>query len=320
MSTAAVILAAGMGKRMKSRIPKVLHPVLGKPMVQRAAETAEAAGIEHIVVVVGHGRQDVIPLLKERGWGWAVQEEQKGTAHAVGCAMPLPDEVDQVVILLGDVPLLRHHTVSSLMAAREKTKAPMAVLTTTPPEVTGYGRVILDSGGRIDRIVEEKDASDEEKAFRIINTGIMVFSSDSLREILPMIGSDNAQGEYYLTDAVSLVRGIGSGALSVFTEDWEEVAGVNNPLQLARCTQVMKKRVTDRHLLSGVSIPDPETVWIEDTVTIGGGAVIGRNCRLSGETVVGPEAVIGDGCVISGGVIPRGETIPEYSVIGVDDA
>ena len=318
MSTAAVILAAGMGKRMKSHIPKVLHPVLGKSMVQRAAETAEAAGIEHIVVVVGHGRETVIPILESNGWGWAVQEEQLGTAHAVGCALPLPEDVDQVVILLGDVPLLRHETVAELIESREKSGAPMAVLTTTPPDVTGYGRVVMAPGGRIQRIVEEKDATDLEKDIRIINTGIMVFTAETLNSVLPLIKSENAQNEFYLTDAVSLVGISGSGALPVFTENWEEVAGVNNPLQLARCTAVMKKRVTDAHLMSGVTIPDPETVWIEDTVTIGRGAVIGRNCRLSGETVIGSGSFIGDGSVIFGGVIDSGEIIPEYSIIGVD--
>jgi len=318
MSAAAVILAAGMGKRMKSDLPKVLHPVLGKPMVQRAAETAEAAGVDHIVVVVGHGRETVEPLLRKNGWDWAVQKEQLGTAHAVGCALPLLEDVDQVVILMGDVPLLRNHTVAELRDTLEKSTAPMAVLTTNPPDVTGYGRVVMDPDGRIDRIVEEKDATCSEKLIRTINTGIMAFNKDTLSAVLPLIGSRNAQGEFYLTDAVSLVRKSGSDVIPVFTEDWEEVAGVNNPLQLARCTAVMKKRITESHLLSGVTIPDPETVWIEDSVTIGRGALIGRNCRLSGETIIGAGSVIGDGSVISGAVINPCEIIPEYSIIGVD--
>lgn len=318
MSTTAVILAAGMGKRMKSDMPKVLHPVLGKPMVVRAAETAEAAGVDNVVVVVGHGRESVIPIIEEHGWGWAVQEEQLGTAHAVQCSMPLPVHVDQVVVLLGDVPLLRKETVAQLIESRVNAGASVAVLTTTPPDVTGYGRVVINPSGRIERIVEEKDATDSEKAIRIINTGIMAFSYGALQNILPRIGTENAQGEFYLTDAAALAGKQGGGALSVFTPDWEEVAGVNNPLQLARCTAVMKKRVTEKHLLSGVVIPDPETVWIEDTVTIGKGAVIGRNVRLSGETLIGTAAVIGDGAVLSGAVIEPGERVSEYAVIGVD--
>lgn len=318
MTTAAVILAAGMGKRMKSDLPKVLHPVLGKPMVQRAAEAAQGAGVSSIVVVVGHGREQVIPMLEENGWGWSVQEEQLGTAHAVQCAMPLSAEVDEVVVLLGDVPLLRRETVARLLDARNRSDASMAVLTTTPPDITGYGRVVLDAHGRIERIVEQKDATEEEKALQLINTGIMAFSAEALGRVLPAIGRNNSQGEYYLTDAVSLLREAGQGAVSVFTEDWEEVAGVNNPLQLARCTAVMKKRITEYHLLSGVVIPDPETVWIEDTVTIGRGAIIGRNCRLSGETLIGPGASVGDGAVICGAVVEPGAAVAEYAVIGVD--
>ena len=319
MSSAAIILAAGMGKRMKSPLPKVLHPVLGKPMVQRVAEAAEAAGVRSIRVVVGHGRDLVIPMLEERSWSWAVQEEQLGTAHAVSCAMPLDPGEDQVAVLLGDVPLLKRETIAKLMEARYSSGASMAVLTTTPPDVTGYGRVIMDPDGRIDRIVEEKDATDEEKAIRTINTGIMAFSVEALEEVLPLVGRSNAQGEYYLTDAVAILREKGRPALSVFTPDWEEVAGVNHPLQLARCTDIMKKRVTEDHLLSGVIIPDPSTVWIEDSVTIGAGAVIGRNCTLSGETVIGAGAVIGQGAVIRGAVIPAGDTVGEYEIIGAED-
>ncbi len=318
MAASAVILAAGLGKRMRSPLPKVLHPVLGKPMVQRAGETAEAAGIDHVVVVVGHGREGVIPILQERNWEWAVQEEQLGTAHAVQCAMPLLNHSSEVLVLLGDVPLLRSETVSELLHARRRAEAPMAVLTTTPPDVTGYGRIIMDAAGRIDRIVEEKDATDEERSFQTINTGIMVFAPGVLGEVLQEIGNDNAQNEFYLTDAVSKVAGSRGGALSVFTHHWEEVAGVNDPLQLARCTAVMKKRVVESHLLAGVEIPDPDTVWIEDSVTIGGGVYIGRNCRLSGETVIGPGARLADGCVVTGGVIEPGCFLDEYSVIGED--
>ncbi len=317
--SSAIILAAGMGKRMKSPLPKVLHPVLGKPMVQRVAEAAEAAGVRSIRVVVGHGRNLVIPILEERGWSWAVQEEQLGTAHAVSCAMPLDPGEDQVAVLLGDVPLLRRETIARLMEARSSSGASMAVLTTTPPDVTGYGRVIMDLDGRIERIVEEKDATDQEKAIRTINTGIMAFSLEALEEVLPLVGRSNAQGEYYLTDAVAILREKGRPALPVFTPDWEEVAGVNHPLQLARCTDIMKKRVTEDHLFSGVIIPDPSTVWIEDSVTIGAGAVISRNCTLSGETVIGAGAVIGQGAVIRGAVIPAGDKVGEYEIIGAED-
>ncbi|PIE53048.1 hypothetical protein CSA37_03810 [Candidatus Fermentibacteria bacterium] len=317
MGSTAVILAAGRGTRMKSHLPKVLHKVLGKPMVQRAAETAEAAGVDSITVVVGHGRENVIPILESRGWHWAVQEEQLGTAHAVQCALPFPENTEEVVVLLGDVPLLRWQTVARLMEARRESGAGMAVLSTTPPEVTGYGRVICSEDGMIQRIVEEKDATAEEKACKVINTGIMVFKAEVLLKILPEIGNSNSQNEFYLTDAVKVVRNSGGSALQVFTPDWKEVAGVNDPVQLSACTDAMKKQVAENHLRNGVIIPDPSTVWIEDSVTIGRGAVIGRNCRLSGDTVIGAGARIGDGAVIEAGMIEPGAVVAEYSVTGV---
>ncbi|MCK5035786.1 MAG: NTP transferase domain-containing protein, partial [Candidatus Sabulitectum sp.] len=188
MITAAVILAAGMGKRMKSDLPKVLHPVLARPMVERAARAAAAAGVSQITVVIGHGREKVIPLLESNGWSWAVQEEQLGTAHAVSCALSQVENADEVVVLMGDVPLLREETISELLGVLRESKAALAVLTTTPPDVTGYGRVILDSSGKIDRIVEEKDASPQEKKCRVINTGIMAFDGSVLAEVLSRIG------------------------------------------------------------------------------------------------------------------------------------
>jgi len=318
MSTAAVILAAGEGKRMKSDLPKVLHPVLGMPMVERAVLAAEAAGVTDITVVVGHGREAVIGLLQRHGWKWAIQEEQLGTAHAVSCALPEVGDADELVVLMGDVPLLRHQTIETLLDAVRNQNSALAVLTTTPPDVTGYGRVFADEDGKIDRIVEEKDASALEKECTIINTGIMVFRKSILPEVLSGIGNANAQGEYYLTDAVTIIGRMGMKALAVFTPHWQEVAGVNNPIQLAECTSVMKKRVVESHLLAGVVISDPFSVWIEDSVTIGRGAVIGRNCRLSGETIIGAGAVIGDGAVIDGAVIYPGQSVAAYEVIGVD--
>ena len=319
MITAAVILAAGMGKRMKSDLPKVLHSVLGRAMVERAARAAEAAGVSEITVVVGHGREKVIPILEENGWNWAVQEEQLGTAHAVNCALELVKHADEVVILMGDVPLLREETVAELLHARRVNDASLAVLTTTPPDVTGYGRIILDDEGLIERIVEEKDASQSEKQCRVINTGIMAFDGSLLTEVLSLIGNQNAQNEFYLTDAVAVVSGMGRKALPVFTPHWQEVAGVNNPLQLAACTQVMKRRIVESHLISGVVISDPDTVWIEDSVVIAKGAVIGRNCRLSGETLIGSGVIVGDGAIIEDVVIAPGQVIAEYSVFGVEN-
>ncbi len=236
----------------------------------------------------------------------------------MSCALDQVKNADEVVILMGDVPLLREETVSELLQARRSTDCALAVLTTTPPDVTGYGRIILDSDGLIDRIVEEKDATAEEKKCTVINTGIMVFDGSILAEVLAAIDNRNAQKEFYLTDAVAVVREMGRKALPVFTSNWQEVAGVNNPVQLTGCTSEMKRRVVESHLMSGVVIPDPDSVWIEDSVVIGKGAVIGRNCRLSGEAVIGVGAVLGDGAIIDGIVIDPGEIIEEFSVLGAE--
>ncbi|MCK5786856.1 MAG: NTP transferase domain-containing protein [Candidatus Sabulitectum sp.] len=316
MNTAAVILAAGMGKRMRSELPKVMHPVLAVPMIERAARAAEAAGVTEVIVVIGHGRNTVIPLLEKNGWNWAIQEEQLGTAHAVSCATDQIGNADEVVILMGDVPLLREETIEELLHARRKNNALLAVLTTTPPDVTGYGRVIMDHQGRIDRIVEEKDASVEERECRVINTGIMAFDGSVLAGVLSRIGNANAQNEFYLTDAVAIVAEMGRKAIPVFTPAWQEVAGVNNPVQLVRCTSEMKRRVVESHLLSGVVIPDADSVWIEESVIIGKGTVIGRNCRLSGDAVIGTGVVIGDGSIVDGVVVESGEIVEEYSILG----
>ena len=316
MNTVAVILAAGMGKRMRSELPKVMHPVLAVPMIERAARAAEAAGVTEVTVVIGHRREMVIPLLEKNGWNWAIQEEQLGTAHAVSCAMDRIGNADEVVILMGDVPLLREETIGELLRVRRKNNALLAVLTTTPPDVTGYGRVIMDQQGRIDRIVEEKDASAEERECRVINTGIMAFDGSVLAGVLSGIGNANAQSEFYLTDAVAIVAEMGRKAIPVFTPAWQEVAGVNNPVQLARCTSEMKRRVVEFHLLSGVIIPDADSVWIEESVIIGKGTVIGRNCRLSGDAVIGTGVVIGDGSIVDGVVIEPGENVEEYSILG----
>jgi bifunctional UDP-N-acetylglucosamine pyrophosphorylase / glucosamine-1-phosphate N-acetyltransferase len=319
MSTAAVILAAGMGKRMGSSLPKVLHEVLGKTMLERSGETALEAGADLIVAVLGHGRELAVPVARSRGWSYAVQEPQLGTAHAVGCAIDQVRGYDDTLILLGDVPLLKSTTLTWLQESMHSSGAPMAVLTTTPPNVRGYGRVIGGRDGRIERIVEEKDATEAERNVQVVNTGIMAFRTEFLEEVLPRLGNSNAQGEYYLTDAVEMAARIEEGAISVFTPDWQEVAGVNDPLQLAECTAALKRRIAERHLMGGVIIPDPSTVWIEDSVVVAAGAVIGRNCRLSGETVIGSGAVVGDGSVIAGCVIEPGEVIPEYSIIKAEE-
>jgi bifunctional UDP-N-acetylglucosamine pyrophosphorylase/glucosamine-1-phosphate N-acetyltransferase len=315
---AAIILAAGHGKRMRSSLPKVLHPVLGRPMVLRVADTALQAGLDRIVVVVGHGRELVTPLLLENGHGWAVQEEQLGTAHALRCGLEALDgeEAEEVCVLLGDVPLIRTETVESLLRTRRETSSAVTVLTTVLEDPSGYGRIVRSAGGGdVTAIVEDRDALPEQRSIREINTGLMAFDGGELPGIIRRVGSDNSQGEYYLTDAVSIAVGDGLRVTASVAEDSIEVAGVNNPVQLAACTEALRRRVVQRHLSQGVVIPDPPTVWIEEDVRIGPGSFIGRLCRLSSGASIGRGCSVGDGAVLSGVELPDGSTVEPFTVM-----
>jgi len=312
--SACIILAAGQGKRMRSPLPKVAHPVLGVPMILRVVRQARAAGLDGPVVVIGCGREAVRPLLESEGVPWVVQEEQLGTAHAVSCALPEVDS-DGVVVLLGDVPLLGPATITRLEAGRREAQAGIAVLTAVPPDPSGYGRMIVEDGV-LQRIVEERDATPAERAVREINTGLMAFDGRLLPSLLASITPDNDQGEYYLTDAVAAARSRGVHCIAVPAPDWREVAGVNDRVQLAEATARLREAVVRDLLIAGTGMPDPGSVWIEETVAVGGGVEIGRGCRLSGATVVGDGCRLGDGCIVVNSVLAPGTVLAPYTVIG----
>ncbi|MCD4847942.1 MAG: NTP transferase domain-containing protein [Candidatus Aegiribacteria sp.] len=299
---------------MKSPLPKVVHPVLGVPMVIRVVRQAMKAGYDKPVVVVGHGRKSVIPLLENEGISWAVQEEQLGTAHALSCGVK--DLIaDDVTVLLGDVPLLRSHTITELSETRRKADAGIAVLTTFPPDSSGYGRVVR-KGSFLSSIVEERDATPEQLSIGEINTGIMSFDGSILPVLLKGITTDNDQKEYYLTDAITIARSKGIRTTAVVADDWREVAGINDRVQLAEATGNLRQRVINEHLRQGVIIPDPNNVWIEESVTIGNDVSIGRSCRLSGRTLLGDGCILGDGCVIVDTVLPAGTVLEPFTVTG----
>jgi bifunctional UDP-N-acetylglucosamine pyrophosphorylase/glucosamine-1-phosphate N-acetyltransferase len=307
-----VILAAGKGTRMKSPVPKVLHPVLGRPMILRVAATARASGCRQVTAVIGFGRDQVAPVLRNEGVQWVVQEPQLGTAHALQCAREAWDGAGEVLVLLGDVPLLRAETVTGLLESRRKTDAAMSVLTAEPPDPSGYGRVLRSADGAVARIVEHRDASDLERKCREINTGIMVFRGEGLPALLGSIGNGNAQGEFYLTDAVEKALSLGLGVEALKAGEWLEVRGVNDPLHLAECTRALKRRVVEELLLSGVVIPDPDGVWIEDGAVVEPGACIGRHCRISGRSHITSSARLSDFCVVENARVDC--ELPEGSV------
>ena len=242
MKTAAIVLAAGAGTRMKSDKPKVAHEVLGKPLVNWVLDAAEEAGIERLVTVVGHKREQVIPLVEDRA-EIVVQEEQRGTAHAVlSCSDALADFEGSLLVLSGDCPLITSETMKALIDMRESNDAAVVVLTMEMADPTGYGRIIREADGSVARIVEQKDASPEEAAVTECNSGFYCFDAKALFEALGQVGSDNAQGEFYLTDVLEISRNAGRAVLALLAKDPNECLGINTREQLAAVEEIARTR------------------------------------------------------------------------------
>ena len=300
-NVAAIILAAGKGTRMKSGLLKVLHPVAGRPMIDWPLEASRAAGATPIVMVVGHQadavrkRFDANPDIL-----CASQAEQLGTGHAVACAIDsLNGFSGTVLILCGDTPLLLGETLSHLIAFHRSNAAAVTLLTAYMDNPHGYGRVIRDQGGKVLRIVEQKDATPEEHSIREINSGIYCIESDFLFANIDSLGSDNAQNEFYLTDLVAMAAERGVTCLAMTTADREEIMGVNDRVQLAEAARILRRRINRNLMLSGVSLVDPDHTYIDQDVTIGQDTLIHSNCSITGRTVVGA------GCLIESNVSIR---------------
>lgn len=315
---AAIVLCAGKGTRMKSARAKVLHPLLGHPLcyypLRRAAET----GADPVVAVVGHqaeeARQQVTAHLPDTPLAFALQKEQLGTAHAVLCARDALKGFDgQIFILYGDVPLVRTATLKALVRAKRARKAPLAFITTEQADPTGYGRVVRD-GGQAVAIVEHKDCTKDQLAIREVNAGLYLVDASFLWSALGRVGSKNAQHERYLTDLVALAHKAGKPVATV-SAPAEEVAGVNDRVELARSAAQMRRRINEAHMKAGVSIEVPETTWIEETVRIGQDATISAGAQLTGTTRLGREARVGVGCVIEDSTVADGAQIKHYSLL-----
>ncbi len=289
----AVILAAGMGTRMKSDIPKVLHKVNGVPMIEQVIRIVKEAGCTSCITIIGHKGELVREAMGDRT-AYAEQTEQLGTGHAVMQAAPLLEGNDgYVLVICGDTPLLRSETIRKLIGECREKKAAAAVLTAVMDDPFGYGRVIRDEEGHMLRIVEQKDGTPEELAVKEINTGTYCFEVKALLAALPKLDCNNAQGEYYLTDVFGLMIREGRFVVPVTAEDAEETMGVNSRIQLAAADRVLRRRKAEVLMAEGVSIIDPDRVYIGEDVTVGRDTVLYPGVILEGKTIVGAGCRIG---------------------------
>ncbi|MGX7173399.1 bifunctional UDP-N-acetylglucosamine diphosphorylase/glucosamine-1-phosphate N-acetyltransferase GlmU [Enterococcus ratti] len=289
----AIILAAGKGTRMKSKLYKVLHQVSGKPMVEHIINRVSETKPDRIITIVGHGAEQVKAQLGDRS-EYALQAEQLGTGHAVLQAVPfLKEKKGTTLVISGDTPLLTTETLNNLFEYHQGKNASATILTAQAEDPTGYGRIIRDHVGIVEKIVEQKDATPEEALVQEINTGTYCFDNQALFEALEKVGTDNAQGEYYLTDIIEILKETGNTVAAYQTEDFDESMGVNDRIALAKANEVMRHRINKRHMINGVSFVDPATTYIDEGVMIGSDTVIEAGVQLQGSTVIGSDCVIG---------------------------
>lgn len=289
----AIILAAGKGTRMKSKLPKVLHKVGGKPMVEHVMEAAEEAGVSRKIVVVGFGSEKVMEFIGGRA-KVVLQAEQLGTGHAVLQAEPaLQGKKGTALILCGDTPLLVGEELEKFCQAHKASGAAVSVLTAKTATPFGYGRIVRNKDGNVEKIVEEKDATEAEKTITEINTGIYCLEYPLAFQLLHSLSTNNAQGEYYLTDILTKCREQGEKVAGILTEDFSMVMGINSRKQLAEAEGIMRERILDKLMGEGVSIMDPASTFIEASVKIGRDTVIYPFTWLEGKTVIGEDCEIG---------------------------
>ncbi|MBO8127787.1 MAG: bifunctional UDP-N-acetylglucosamine diphosphorylase/glucosamine-1-phosphate N-acetyltransferase GlmU [Peptococcaceae bacterium] len=293
MALAAVILAAGKGTRMKSRRPKVLHPVAGLPMLHHVLRAVQDAGAQKVIVVAGYGFEQV----KEAVAGQAevvCQEEQLGTAHAVMQAEHLLQNFEgDILVVCGDTPLITGATLAALVAHHRNSRTAATVLTTELENPYGYGRVIRDNSGMVVQVVEQKDATAEEQAVKEINTGIYCFAAAGFFAALKEIGNANRQGEYYLPDIIGIYRRHGYQVASYRTDNPDEILGVNDRRQLAVVADLMRRRILDELMLSGVTVIDPASTFVDRGVVIAPDTVIAPFSLIEGNSVIGEDCRIG---------------------------
>jgi bifunctional UDP-N-acetylglucosamine pyrophosphorylase / glucosamine-1-phosphate N-acetyltransferase len=314
-SLATVILAAGKGTRMKSALPKVLHPLCGQPLIHYPVRLARQLGSTATVLVVGHGAEAVEAALATENVAFAVQAEQLGTGHALLCARPvLADFRGTILLLCGDVPLLRAATITQLLDYHHCQGASVTVLTATMENPHGYGRVVRDDD-EVVAIIEEKDATPEIRTLREINTGIYCFDAPFVFAALSQVGCDNAQGEYYLTDVLGLARSAGKKVCALAAAEGEEAMGINDRVQLAEADALLRLRINREHQRAGVTIVDPAATYIEPGVEIGADTIVHPGAHLRGTTKIAANCSIEPGALITDSRVGERVQIKAGSVV-----
>ena len=316
-----VILAAGQGTRMKSALPKVLHAIGGKPLLEHVIQTAMQLNADSLHVVYGHGGELVTQQLAQYDVNWVLQDQQLGTGHAVEQAMPSIPDNDSVLILYGDVPLIKQETLSKLITASEQ--GALGLLTANLPNPAGYGRIVRNDAGEVVKIVEEKDASEEQRKIGEINTGMLALSSTKLKGWLDQLENNNAQGEYYLTDVIGMAALENITINTVQPDSLVEIEGVNNKLQLAELERAYQRQQAELLMLQGVTLRDPERFDLRGELEVGQDVIIDVNVVIEGKVTLGngvtvePNNLIINSSIADNSII-HPNCVIESSTVGKD--
>jgi len=323
-----ILLAAGQGTRMKSALPKVLHPLAGRPLFLHALSAAQRLAPARVAIVIGHGAEAVRRACNGDAVAWAIQEKQLGTGHAVLCARDVFDGfTGDILILSGDVPLIKEATLRAMNEKHRQQKSAVTLLTASLDQPKGYGRVMRDGAGRVTGIVEEKDASDAQRQIREVNAGVYVASAAFLFSALSTVKNDNQQGEYYLPDIVAIGLAQDKIIETVQVADAREMMGVNTREELAFMEKSLRESINHKWMLAGVTLKDPDTTYIDESVIIGKDTVIGPNTQLRGKTIIGErcridgtafltDMEIGDDVELKFSVMLTGSRIGAGAIIG----
>ena len=320
----AVVLAAGQGTRMKSKLYKVLHPVCGKPMVEHVVDHIQSLNVSRTVSIVGHGAEKVKEQLGDKS-EYVLQAEQLGTAHAVQQAESLIGDLEgTTIVICGDTPLIRPETMKALLEHHQQQNAKATILTAIAENPTGYGRILRDEQGLVAQIVEQKDASLEQQKVTEINTGTYCFDNKALFATLKLVNNNNAQGEFYLPDVIEILKQQGEVVSAHVTENFSETLGVNDRVALAQAEQLMRDRINETHMRNGVSLISPANTYIGVDVKIGSDTVIQPGVILEGNTVIGEDCHIGPNSRITNSTIGDrtkvDSSVVDLSVVGSDVA